>query len=147
MRLVTTEHTEERGSANTGCLKFLTRLLLLAPAHITRGPRLPPLHASTHLGTTRASLRVVAGTHSQVLYFPSERTFIWTVKTRGTADPISHRTAGYYLAALVSGSNPNHSPTQPQIRQSDQSSLSHWVVPFRSPKTQRTFPGSTGSRQ
>lgn len=52
-------HTGDRGSANTrksiaGCLKFLTRPPLLAPAHIAQGPRLPPLHATTHRSTTRA---------------------------------------------------------------------------------------------
>lgn len=136
-----------------GCLKFLTRPPLLASAHIAQGPRLPPLHASTHRSTTHASLCVITGTRSQASYLSLQRLFIKTVvetrfmASRVMASPISQRTSSYYLAALVSSSIAFHSPTQPQIRQRDQSSLFHWVVPFRSTKTLRSFPGSTGSRQ
>lgn len=88
-------HGGKEGAATpestAGCLKFLTRLLLLAPAHIAQGPRLPPLHASTHRSTTNASLRVVAGAHSQVSYIFSDRLFIKTVKTPGPGDPNKSR--------------------------------------------------------
>lgn len=108
---------------------------------------------ASHRSTTHTSLCVITGTRSQASYLSLQRLFIKTVvktrfmASRVMANPISQRTSSYYLAALVSSSIAFHSPTQPQIRQRDQSSLFHWVVPFRSTETLRSFPGSTGSRQ